>query len=362
MKLEITKIRLGELEAFVESTTFKQFTTIPISNLRAKSYLANPNARPGDVVLILGFIGDQLVAFRSLFAGRVQTGAETIRFAWCSGNWVHPGHRRKGFSERLLEEALSAWNGKLMFTNYAPNSENLYIKSGKFKPVHHFHGFRGYLFPKTMKLLMGANKNRFSKFTFSLIDGFIAGISQARLLFYNPQSSLKVRFETLEFPDQDCLQLMDSVKTGYTFARGKQELLWIFGFPWISGKKSDDSEKYPFSVYTNRFFYKTVKVFSENSFEGFFIFSVRDGHLKTLFFILPENLNAEIAHFLKQFCANHKIEVITVYNNRISGQLLARKFPFLHTKKYGQKIYGSFEIKSNKNLLFQDGDGDVFFT
>jgi hypothetical protein len=34
----------------------------------------------------------------------------------------------------------------------------------------------------------------------------------------------------------------------------------------------------------------------------------------------------------------------------------------LHTKKYGQKIYSSFEIKNNANLQFQDGDGDLIFT
>ena len=95
---------------------------------------------------------------------------------------------------------------------------------------------------------------------------------------------------------------------------------------------------------------------------GFFIFSVREGNLKTLHFDLPNGIEKEVAAYLKRFCADHKIEVITVYNYNIAQQLFAQKFPFLRTKKYGQKIYSSFEIKDIRNYLFQDGAGDVIFT
>ena len=42
--------------------------------------------------------------------------------------------------------------------------------------------------------------------------------------------------------------------------------------------------------------------------------------------------------------------MITVYNNRVAQQLFKRKFPFLHQKKYGQKIYCSFDINNVKEL------------
>ena len=138
MKLEIKKIRLKELNDFVKSEMFNQFEILPISPERVKSYINNPKAKPEDVVLYLGSINNALVAFRSLFAGELISDDLKTRFAWCSGNWVAPEFRRKGFSEQLLKEAYSDWSGKLMFTNYAPNSENLYLKTGWFHSIYKF--------------------------------------------------------------------------------------------------------------------------------------------------------------------------------------------------------------------------------
>jgi len=362
LKLSIEKIRLKDLESFVQSETFQHFATIPITDLRVKSYLNNPHAQLEDVVLYFGFVEKQLVAFRSLFAERIISEGGPIRFAWCSGNWVHPDFRRKGFSEQLLNEAFSDWNGKLMFTNYAPNSEQLYLKTGKFQTVHQFHGFRGYLFPKTRKLVPGANKNHVTKFVSSLIDAVITASSSIRILFFLAKPNPDFRFETIHIPDDECYQILQNKKHNHFFGRGEEELKWIFQFPWISKQHQPESEKYPFSSYSTSFFYQTIKIFRRNELTGFFIFSVREGHLKTLFFHIPEEVGQEVAKYLIQFCVKQKIEVATVYNSEVAQHLFSRKFPFLRTKKYGQKIYSSFEIKNSNNYQFQDGDGDVIFT
>ena len=362
MNLRIEKIRLNELEDFVKSEIFQQFDIIPITELRVRSYISNPHAHPGDVVLYLGFVQKQLVAFRTLFADCTNYENEQVRFAWCSGNWVHPDFRRRGFSEQLLNEALNDWDNKLMFTNYAPNSEKLYLKSGKFHSVHQFQGFRAYLFPKTRKLLEFAGKNRFTKFLFSVVDFAISVFSSARIWFFSEKENPDIRFEQLEFPDSECYNIITDSSLKFLFNRGRKELKWIFQFPWISGDKNSTSEKYPFSSYSKSFSYHTIKVYFKNELAGFFIFSVRDGHLKTLHFNLCSGIEKEVAAFLKRFCVNRKIEVITVYKTELAQQLFAQKFPFLRTKKYGQKIYSSFEIRDIENFHFQDGDGDVIFT
>ncbi len=362
MNFEIKKIRLNELEHFVQSEMFQHFTIIPINELRVNSYIKNPHSHPSDTVLYLGFVQNQLVAFRSLFAGVIQTEKEKHRFAWCSGNWVHTDFRRKGFSEKLLNEAYVDWKGKLMFTNYAPNSEKLYLKSNYFQVIHQFEGFRGYMFPKTRKLIPASNKNNITKAIFSMIDFVIWLITSLRLWFFSAKQNPEIRFETIQFPDDVCYSFIQTHSKEYLFIRGEAELKWIFQFPWITTNKKFNSEKYPFSSYSKQFFYTTVKVFLKNKFVGFFIFSVRDGHLKTLHFNLPPEVEKEITGFLKLFCVKQKIEVITVYKNGVANQLFTQKFPFLHAKKYGQKIYSSFDIKGIENTFFQDGDGDVIFT
>lgn len=362
MNLEIKKIRLNELYDFVNSEMYRQFLIIPITELRAKSYINNPHSNPNDIVLYLGSVQNQLVAFRTLFAGCIKCENENVRFAWCSGNWVHPDFRRKGFSELLLNEALQDWDRKLMFTNYAPNSEKLYLKSGNFHAVHQFNGFRGYLFPKTRKLIQVANKNWFTKAFFSSTDIVVSIVTGIKIWFYSEKQNPEFRFETIQYPDDDCYKNTQNNTSKYLFTRGEKELKWIFQFPWISEVEVFNSVKYPFSSYSNAFYYKTVKVFIQNELVGFFIFSVREGHLKTLHFNIPDEIEKEVSTYLKQFCAKHKIEVLTVYKYELAQQLFSQKFPFLHAKKFGQKVYSSFEIKDIENYLFQDGDGDVIFT
>jgi len=362
LNLDVKKIRLNELEDFVSSPMFREFKIIPVSPARAKSYLNNPNAKSNDIVLYLGFVKNQLVAFRSLFADKVTGGDGKIRFAWCSGNWVHPHFRRKGYSEQLLKEAYSDWNQKLMFTNYAPSSENLYLKTGWFKPVHKFEGIKGYLFPKTRKLVKLSNKNAFLRTFYSGVDFIITSISSIRISYFKPLKSSEFIFETTEFPDEECYQAIQMNNCQGIYDRGRKELQWIFNNPWISRIDNSLNKKYPFSSYSKSFCYQTIKIFKKTTFTGFFIFSVREGHLKTLYFCLPDECVNEVADYLRNYSVHNKIEIVTIYKKEVANRLLKRKFPFLYVKKYGQKIYSTFEIKNHKELKFQDGDGDLFFT
>lgn len=77
---------------------------------------------------------------------------------------------------------------------------------------------------------------------------------------------------------------------------------------------------------------------------------------------LDFGIEKEIAQFLKNFCKLNTIEIASIYKKELAAELFKRKFPFLHVKKYGQKIYSTFELKSTEETSFQDGNGDVIFT
>jgi hypothetical protein len=356
----IKKIRLSELEDFVQSEMFQKFDVVPFTPARAKSYLQNPRAKPGDVVLYLGLIQNQLVAFRSLFADVAFVNNHPVRFAWCSGSWVRPAFRRNGYSLQLLTEAYTDWNKKLMFTNYAPESEKLYVKTGWFHPVHHFEGVRCYLFPKTRKLVKASDRNRLTKLIFSGIDFWIHLFSSLKVLFFNPKMNPDFHFEESSFPDEECFEWLQQYKTSFLFKREEAELKWIFENPWISDDNKPFQRKYPFSSVSKKFYYQTVKVFRKGSFAGWFVFSVREGHLKTLFFALEAGVEKNTAAYLKKYCVKYRLEMATIYNSKISTLLFQQKFPFLRLKKTGQKIYSTFAVPGE--YQFQDGDGDVFFT
>ena len=262
----------------------------------------------------------------------------------------------------MLEEAFHEWNGKLMFTNYAPASEQLYLKTGWFHAVHRFNGARAYLYPKIRKLLPIAKKQPLLKPFFLLTDALISMGSEIRTVFYQQKQNPHIRFEVLSTPDEQCYDHSKNCNQNLFFGRRGEELKWIFKFPWITEKNKEVKDKYSFSSYSKSFYYRIIKIFRKEEFNGFFIFSVKEGHLKTLYFSVQENLEKEIADYLKNICIEKRIEVATVYNTGVANRLFERKFPFLHIKRYGQKIYSSFQIKDADNSTFQDGDGDVIFT
>lgn len=362
MKPKIKKISLSELEEFVNSKRFSNLPTVPISKIRALSYLSNPHAKPTDIVLYMAFINSELVAFRTIFAGIAQTRNLQLRFGWCSGNWVHPDFRRQGLSMFLLNQAYLDWDKKLAFTNYAPNSEKLYIKTGWFKPIHKFEGVRAYLFVKTQKLLPFANKNHLSKIFFGFVDFCIVLAATINAWLFSAKTNKTLQFEQLDIPDDECFDLLEKINSNTVFHRNKKELKWIFNMPWLSTQKKDNAPKYPFSSYTKTFYYRCIKIYSNKEFQGFFVFSVREAHLKTLLFCEIEKYSKEVAVFLKEYCVQHQIEMITVYKNEIAIPFFEQKLPFLHRKKYGQKIYTTFEIKNTSANQYIDGDGDAFFT
>jgi len=359
---EIKKIQLKELKIFITSELYQKLQTVPISPLRAKSYLQNPNAFPDDVVLYLGFVHNELVAFRSIFAGVIQTKIQPVRFGWCSGNWVHPDFRRRGFSEMLLKEAYADWDRKLMFTNYAPESEKLYLKSGWFQPIKKFQGARAYLFPKTKKLVKAGKQNILFDIVFLIIDLGITVLSLIRISFYRVNRQSNTKFVETDFPDKQCFKVFNENKPDHFFNRGEEEFRWIFEYPWLSTNETDFCKSYPFSTYAALFFYRFVKIFVEDEFAGLFVFSVRNGHLKTLLFWINRELEEEVSLYLKRFSIKNRIKILTVYNNKVASHLIRNKFPFLHVKKYGQQIYSTFETGIENMKVFQDGDGDVFFT
>ena len=84
------------MENFVNSKEFQNYEVVPISAIRAQSYLANPHALPDDIVLYLGLINNKLVAFRSLFADTLNSDGQQI---------VLVGAAEHGYTKYIAEKA-----------------------------------------------------------------------------------------------------------------------------------------------------------------------------------------------------------------------------------------------------------------
>jgi GNAT superfamily N-acetyltransferase len=355
--MRLKKIQLNELEQFLESEAVRALQPKPVSSFRAVSYLNNPHAKPNDIVLYFFCIENNLIAYRTVFAAKL-TG-EDERFAWLSGNWVHPDYRRQGHSERLLNEILHDWGHRLMFTNYAPASLQLYLKSKQFQAIYSGTGRRFYLFAKTDKLL----GHRFEKgaFVFPVLDFLVQLTANIVLFFFKPKKREGFKMEEAGFPDEACLLLAEREKSNYLFERGKRELEWIFSNPWVSTTDGSFADNYAFSSYSTQFQYKTAKFYFENEFAGFLIYLIRDGHLKIVHFQVQENMVNVAAGYLIEKASKSKIEVLSVLNPQLAIAVKNKRNPFLFSKRIEHGIYASFPVSTDRKKI-QDGDGDYIFS
>ncbi len=355
--MHLKKIRLKELGEFQKSELFRSFEIKPISSFRAQSYLNNPHAEPDDVVLYLLHEENKLIAFRTLFAGRLMNHSK--RFAWLSGNWVHPDDRRQGYSQQLLDEALKDWDERLMFTNYAPASLQLYLKTEQFQSVYLDSGTRFYFYFRTRKVLAA----RYPKFAFLLpvLDFFIQLAAGFTHLLFHPMRIRHFSMKESNMPDEASLEIAEAKKDSYLFARGRRELEWVFNHPWLSAADDQFALSYPFASFSRQFKYRSIKIFHKEKLVGFIIVLLRDGHMRTVHLQLPYDRMRIAARFLIRVAAKNKVETLTVLNPKLAKEVEKRPNPFLFHKKIEHGIYSSFPVSAAMRKI-QDGEGDFIFS
>lgn len=358
--MELHKVKLKDLSGFINSDFYKNQKIKPISPKRALSYINNPNGDPQDTVLYYFLKEKKIIAFRTIWADIINDNDNLIKFGWLSGNWVSHEYRGKGLAKRIFKEIFSDWNGKLMFSNYSP--EGLKSNKNDFNVVYKHRGIRAYYSVSLKKILKNRDGKKILKFLSPVVDTFVVLLSKFLKIFYSTEMTSEYLFKLMDRLDEDCMEYVENNKADHFFKKGAKEFLWMFSYPWVTNNKSDEIPEYPFSSYAKEFYYKVVKIFRNENFVGFFIFSVRDGYLKFLYSYFEIKYIEIVAKWLKNYVIANNLEVITIYNEELSILLRKKSFPFLYIKDFQMNIYGTFTLPQNLKMKVQDGDGDYFFT
>ncbi len=355
MKPELQIISHSELRAFRDSKLYRDLNEKPVSVERLESYINNPHAGPDDKVLYMLVLDNRLIAYRTMLPDDLH-GGKTEHFAWCSGNWVHPEHRRKGYSQHLLNQAMQDWNGNLMYTNYAPASHALYQKTRDFHLYSHKEGNGFYLYAKTRELLRHRVANGLLPLLY-IADVCIRIAAALKSAVSNPGKN-RWNVEVKSKPDKEFFRVFDA-RRKVCFVRGASDLKWILEHPWV--KEKQQNQAYFFSHKAKRFFYRFILMQHKGETTGFAMLQYRDGRLKVPYFQVGSGGHTELAIYLVKFCKKHKISLMIIFDPVLSEAVSMVKNPFLHKKSKTQNIYASWE-PSCKHPLVSDGDGDYVFT
>lgn len=368
--LQILKYNSTKLEEYVNSDEFNSLENIPISTHRALSYFKNPRLDQKDNLLFIGVKDGNIVGYRTVLPDFLVKGNEKIKFAWFSGNWVHPKYRRQGISSQLLKEVITDWESNLLYTNYAPASKAVYDKSNLFKEIHQKEGYRIY-FKSCIAILLAPKSDIFKKMSFLLhiIDWILNIFLSIYYSFFNSRL-LKTELRAIQTDkiDPDTIEFLNLYNKTLT-QRSKSEFDWIINYPWIKQEKDSDplNMKYHFSTTAKSFSTQYYKIFNDNNeIIAFLIFKERNRVLDIPYLFLMQGFESDILKIIINLCFNHKTKFITFYHEYLVKVLKSNSMKFFIKRKLSRKYFASDKlhrlIEGVENINFQDGDGDCVFT
>ena len=360
--MDIRVYTLDELEAHIQSTYSNPKEVTPLSPLRLNSYLRNPRAEKTDPLLFELWLNERLIAYRTVLPDLMfDLQGNSRRFAWLSGNWVDPEFRRKGLSTKLLQRAEALWNGRLIYTNYAPASKAVYDRTGQFPLLVKRDGRRFYLRAATEDLLgerVGARE------LLRLGDKTVNQLREHRLQKFKPVVNLQCKVERVSAFDQGMEVLILRVQEASLFRRTPEVFNWVLQHPWLTEENSAPLN-YHFSFQASRFENILFKFTLPDLSIGF-LWLVRHNQSMSAPYVFSES--DQIYPFMARTLIHQMISSdcahTTIRNPHLTKALMAFKNSFLFIRPMPQLVFAHRKMTDQipGNMEIQDGDGDVVFT
>ncbi|MCF8224837.1 MAG: GNAT family N-acetyltransferase [Bacteroidales bacterium] len=360
--MKINIYRISDLDALLRSGLYRKDGCVPVTPERVSSYARNPRAEDHMPVLFTMESQDQLVAFRSLLPDYFFSGNEKISFAWLSGNYVVPAYRRKGISLKLFREAESAWNGRLMYTNYSPAARAVYDKSGSFSAFATRKGARYYMRSSLCTLF----KNRI-KFTSPLraVDSVVNGFHDAFIANMKFDIPDGTEYSEVESLDASTEKIIGQTNDLSLFRRNQKEFYWIKEHPWVTGDPGISMKgNYPFTHIVERFENRWFKIQHKNATAFLWIKVLNERVSVPYFFYDDPILLVAARQLLLNEMISNKSAYLTIRHPDLGPVMGTRKNPFLLTRSMPQHYFAHHSLRESlpEGQLIHDGDGDCVFT
>lgn len=352
--LALKKIYPNELTDFIKSEPYKNFSTKPISPERAISYSHNPRKVDDKAVVFLAFDNSELVGFRTVLQDAIYVHGNKIPCIWLSGSWVKETHRRKGIALWLLDEVHTEYDGKIVFTNFAPHSLQLYLRSEKFYRRDLRLGRRFFLHPKISEWF--GQKNALVKVLLKPVDLLINLLYKP---FWMTMPHIRLSFQELDKFDENFEIFLQPHLERSLCKRGKGEFEWAKQFPWVV--REGEEMNYPFSRICADFYSEWWEVKNGGIPTAIFLINHRNGILKIPYlFVENKTTTTQIALFILKMAKEKKVKEIELYDKSVIASI-KRIFPLLLRKRKSLPVYVSKTFSIPKDGDFYVGDGEMIF-
>lgn len=365
--MRIREIRHHQLQEYIDSQEYKETAYIAISKHRALSHIRNPRAKSDDLVLVLIYENEQIVAYLGVFADDLHftTGVEHV--GWLSCMWVNPIMRGKGIAKKLINTVFEAWEYKILVTEFTPAAHGLYNRTGQFLDLAKPNGIRGYL-RLNLAYLLPKKDEKWNKWKpiLSCIDGLFNMPNRLRLAFQQYDCP---RFEYLSEVDDEAWVFIENTKGKELMNRDRADLQWVASNPWLlsSPLKDYNAQRYHFSATDERFTFLNIKIYNEQlTIIGFLMLSIRGKHMKVPYAYCQSGKEAQVMQVIYKHLLEMKLDMLTVFHPVLVAYLEQATTPFFLKRTFKRHyIIGKVlekQLKATPNFIIQDGDADAAFT
>ncbi len=361
--MELKAYTLEELGSSLTFVSSGNSGVVPISPLRLASYLNNPRAEKTDHILFEMRHAGQLVAYRTLLPDSFyDRSGSTHRFAWLSGNYVSPAFRRQGISTRLLQHAEAQWDGRLMYTNYAPDSKAVYDRTGQFPLLTRRQGKRFYLRASSKELLGG-------RIGFGNLlhkgDNLVNRLREDKLQKNQFPEDTDCTIDKITILDNSLRSLVEKEQQKSLFRRDVDVFRWILEYPWVTTDQVDPIG-YHFSYEAKKFENLLLKfTLPGNTGIGFMWLVILNNRLSVPYTFTEHNaIFPYMAEVILQTMVSSGCAYSTIRHPMLMEQLMRHRKWFLSIRNMPQLVFAHKNMAElvPDNLEIQDGDGDVVFT
>ena len=367
--ITIKKIYKKDVLALFDNRSFWNHEFFSISKHRLLAHFNNPNLDNDDIVLVLGYLNDELLGYMGVFIDKIIINNQEQKIGWLSTWWVHPKTKGSGIGREILNTMYSENDGKIGISQFTPSAKRVYDKSEFFVNLKENLGIKAvlrsnlaYLIPE-IKPKLKIFKPIFKLFDFSL-NTFII-IKQC----FNKKSILNdlqdIKIEYLNAIDSESNDFINQNNNDHLSKKSKEFFNWLKQYPWVLEApilELTQKSKYEFSMVANRFQIYLTKVIDNNVPIGFVVLQIRDNTLKVLFAYYGQNHVVQISNIIKLQAINQGIYEIICYDPAICSKLKQSKLFIYQRKKIKNSIISKAFNKDNfDEIIMNYGDGDCCF-
>jgi hypothetical protein len=270
--------------------------------------------------------------------------------------------RRQGISTRLLALAEDQWQGRLMYTNYAPDSKAVYDSTGRFSLISRREGLRYYLRSPAEDLLSDRVGSRnFLGFT----DRLINQLREKRIQNYRFTSGPKCQVNEIDGFLAQLSEMVKRLQQDALFRRDREIFEWALEYPWVT-EQACDPVNYHFSYKADRFENILLQYADQDEKNHGIMWMILHNKVLSVpyFFAGDKRLEACMAETIVRTMVERDCTHTTIRNPKLLEHLKAHRKIFLSARNMPQLIFAHQQLMGlmPEKRVIHDGDGDVMFT